>query len=505
MGQSPPDFLWAQRTGGSGSDVGYSIAADTNGNVFVTGSFSTTNFLGSSNLISSGLTDIFIAKHSPSGSLLWARQAGGTGYDEGRGIVADNAGNVYVTGHFQDTASFGATNLTSSGQSDVFVAKYDPDGNLVWVRRVGGNDFDEGHAIALDTAGNIYLTGTFDKNATFGSAGTLMNNSGTSDIFVAKVDPLGDFVWALKAGGGEEDNGAGIALDAFGNVYVTGFFAGTATFESTNLTSRGGDTMRDGFLAKYNSNGALIWVQQLGGNNGDEAKAVATDLAGNAVITGSFTLSGLFGTNNLVGNGKDIFIARFDGSGNNLWARQAGGNDAIYGDGGEGISTDPSGNIYATGFFSGMASFGTNVLTTSGFDDAFVSKCDTNGNVIWVRQAGGNLLDAGYGIALAGPERVCVTGFFYGTATFGSTNLISSGFEDLFTMELGMVGTPRISIARNGANITLSWPVWASNFVLEANDHLGSETNDWVFVSTSTNEVTLPLSAQRRLFRLRYP
>src|SRR5262249_19336570 len=143
-------------------------ALDSNGNVFLTGYFTGTNSFGPTNLISSGLDDIFVVKYDAAGNFLLARRAGGNSYDRGLCIAADASGNVFVTGLFQGTASFGPTNLTRSGQSDIFIAKYNPAGNLIWARKAGGNDFDEAHAIAVDSQGNAYITGYFDATATFG-------------------------------------------------------------------------------------------------------------------------------------------------------------------------------------------------------------------------------------------------------------------------------------------------------------------------------------------------
>src|SRR5687767_2168500 len=150
--QTSPDLLWARRAGGLDSDTGYAVATDPSGNIYVAGAFYATNDFGPVKLVSAGLSDIFVAKYDADGNFLWARRAGGTSYDEARGVAVDGAGNACITGFFQLTANFAPTNLVSTGQSDVFVAKYDPAGNLQWARRAGGNDFEESHAIALDSS-----------------------------------------------------------------------------------------------------------------------------------------------------------------------------------------------------------------------------------------------------------------------------------------------------------------------------------------------------------------
>src|SRR5882672_6822469 len=165
--ETPLQFSWARRAGGAGSQEASAVAVDAAGNVLVTGYFTGTSSIGTTNLVSSGLGDIFLAKYDPAGTFLWARQAGGSGDDYGLAVATDPSGNVYLAGAFQNTATFSTTSLTSSRSNDVFIAKYGAAGNLVWARRAGGNGDEEANAIAVDRAGNVYITGAFDDNATF--------------------------------------------------------------------------------------------------------------------------------------------------------------------------------------------------------------------------------------------------------------------------------------------------------------------------------------------------
>ncbi|MDY0112281.1 MAG: SBBP repeat-containing protein, partial [Candidatus Syntrophosphaera sp.] len=149
---------------------------------------------------------------------LWAKQAGGTYSDEGNGIAIDSSGNSYVTGRFQGTATFGTTTLTTTGSSeiaDIFVAKLDSSGNWLWATKAGGNDRDYGYDIATDFSGNSYVTGYFNGTASFG--GTTLTSSGQEDIFVAKLDSSGNWLWAKKAGGTCSESGLSIATDSSGN------------------------------------------------------------------------------------------------------------------------------------------------------------------------------------------------------------------------------------------------------------------------------------------------
>jgi hypothetical protein len=237
--------------------------------------------------------------------LEWAKQAGGTLQDVGRGIAMDTSGNSYVTGLFNDTVVFGAsepneTTLISYGGPDIFVAKYDSDGHLVWVKQAGGALLADGLGIAVDTSGNSYVIGRFEGTAVFGASEpnetTLVNASG-SDIFVAKYDSDGHLVWVKQAGGTGSAGGFGLGMDGSGNIYITGTFNHSATFgasepNETTLVSAGSN---DIFVAKYDANGGLLWAKQAGGAVPAYGLGIAVDTSGNSYVTGQFYGTAVFG------------------------------------------------------------------------------------------------------------------------------------------------------------------------------------------------------------------
>ncbi|GAB3204302.1 ribosomal protein S11 [Pontibacter aydingkolensis] len=226
-----PDFMWAKQSVGttrSSIEHGRSVARDATGNTYTTGSFGNYISFGSTMLtssgtsdVSSGSTDIFIVKHDASGNTIWAQRAGGTSFDYGYGIALDASGNAYVTGSFQGTASFGNITLTSSGNNDIFVAKYDASGNVLWAQKAGGSSSDNGYGIAVDGSGNAYVTGSLQGAASFGHIS--LTSRGYNDAFVAKYDASGNVLWAQRYGDSVEDYGYGISVDASGNAYVTGW------------------------------------------------------------------------------------------------------------------------------------------------------------------------------------------------------------------------------------------------------------------------------------------
>ncbi|MCK4695233.1 MAG: SBBP repeat-containing protein, partial [Candidatus Cloacimonetes bacterium] len=245
-----PDWQWATHAGGTDVDIGYGIAIDNAGNSYVTGYFAETANFGSYSLTSGGWrSDIFVAKMDVNGNWLWATQAGGTDHDVGYGITIDDVGNIYVTGWFNDIATFGYFSLNCSGDNDIFVAKMDADGNWLWATQAGGTFYDEGNSITIDATGNCYVTGSFGDIAFFGSY--FLTSSGDWDIFVAKMDVNGNWLWATQAGGTDHDFGYGITIDDSGNSYVTGYFENIAFFSSYFLIGYGDN---DIFVAKMDAN-----------------------------------------------------------------------------------------------------------------------------------------------------------------------------------------------------------------------------------------------------------
>ncbi len=446
------NYVWAKSMGGTGSDIGNSVALDASGNAYITGHFAgTANFnpSGTANLISAGGEDIFLAKYDASGNYLWANQMGGTGNDVALSVALDAIGNAYITGYFQGTANFnpaGTANLTSAGGNDIFLAKYDASGNYVWANRMGGTGNDVGHSVALDASGNAYITGSFNGTANFNPSGTAnLTSAGSNDIFLAKYDASGNYVWANRMGGTNADTGYSVALDASGNAYITGFFSGTANFNpagTANLTSAGG---ADIFLAKYDASGNYVWAKRMGGTGDDRGFSVALDASGNAYITGYFAGTANFnpsGTANLTSaGGADIFLAKYDASGNYVWAKRMGGTG---GDIGNSVALDPSGNAYITGYFNGTANFnpsGTANLVAGGTAlNAFNAKYSDAGDYVFAYALGGysniTFNQQANAVAVDGDGNSYITGYFTGTVDFdpsaNTANLTSAGGSDIF-------------------------------------------------------------------------
>jgi hypothetical protein len=380
--------------------------------------------------------------------------------DQGHAITVDNSGSIYTTGSFKGTVDFdpgpGIFNLTSAGTTNaIFISKLDSNGNFLWAKAIGGQVSCIGYGIAVDTSGNVYTTGFFWNTIDFDPGpGTFdLTSAGWSDIFVCKLDTNGDFVWAKAMGGTLYDNGYGISLDTSGNVYITGYFQGTADFDpgpgTAQLTSTG---ELDIFISKLDTNGDFVWAKGIGGAIEDRGYGLSIDTSGNVYTTGFFQGTVDFdpgpGTFDLINaSGYDIFISKLDTNGNFVWAKAMGGTLDCEG---RGLSVDTSGNVYSTGYFRGAVDFDpgdmtTEILTSIGSSqDIFVSKLDTNGDFIWAKAMGGTLNDNGYGISVDTSGNVYTSGYFQDTADFnpgtGTFDLISEGSNDIFVSKLNTSG-----------------------------------------------------------------
>ena len=439
-----PTYVWAKSMGSTSSDHGKSIAVDASGNVYTTGHFrGTVDFdpdpskQKTFNLKSAGDSDVFISKLNASGNFVWAKRLGGTTADVGQSIAVDASGNVYTTGYFTGTVDFDPDpdrkkvyNLTSSGQKDNFILKLNSSGNFVWAKRMGGISRYFGPRLALDANGNIYVTGPFTETSDFGS--TTLTSAGGYDIFISKLSSSGVFQWAKKMGGEHDDAARAVALGGSGNIYISGYYSQTGT---------GSDL----FISKLDANGDVVWFKQMGAGYGTIGTSLKVDAEGNVYTTGQLAGTVDFdpdetATFELTSAGQnDLFILKLDGNGDFEWAKSMGSTNP---DGGSSLALDASGNIYTTGWFSGTVNFnsaGTANLISNGWLDVFLLKLDKNGNFIWALNFGGNYHDIGWGITLDASGNIYMTGGFGSTVDFdpgsGVVNLTAVYDFDIYVLK----------------------------------------------------------------------
>lgn len=302
-------FDWATRVGGNQNDEGLAITVDRTGNVYATGLFRGSVDFGGDTLTSGGEDDIIIVKHDPDGVMAWIRQAGGSGRDIGRSVEVDNEGNIYVTGGFESIIDFGSGPLVSAGETDLFAAMYRPDGTLGWARRAGGEGYDSGNDIAVDTAGNTYICGEFFESARFDTVE--VTGIGERDLFIARFNREGNVEWVSTGGEAIRDIAVSIAVDAGGTIYSSGYFVGTADFGDRRLTSRGSGT--DVCIVAYEPDGRVRRAIRAGGLFDDAGTALVLDSRGDLHATGFFHLTADFAEDSLISAGyQDAFVWKID-------------------------------------------------------------------------------------------------------------------------------------------------------------------------------------------------
>lgn len=427
-----PQWSWVNHITGSGwYDWAIANTTDSQGSQYVTGSFSGTSVFGATTLTSQGLDDVFVLKLDMAGNILWAVQAGGADYDIAFSVKTDSAANVYIAGTFINTAVFGSTTLTSVASKDVFVAKLDTDGNFLWAVQGGGAGEEACFGLALDSEANIYVTGRFWDTAVFGNA--MLTSNGHHDIYIAKLDSDGTYQWVVSAGGIYWDEGRGISVDADDNIFLAGNFSYTATFGALSLTAMDGF---DVFAARLDPDGNFIWVWRAGGDDVDKAGGVVASPDGNVYFTGHFAGTAGFGTMSFASWGStDIFLVKLDSDGGFIWAVRAGG--AVY-DEAYSIAADNDGNVYLAGDFGDMAWFGDITFYCPGVYNAFAAKADANGLFSWAVHSSGIYYSQACGITVDTANNVYVTGRFAGETQIGPFTYDSEG-DSWFDVFIGRI------------------------------------------------------------------
>ena len=367
---------WAKSYGGDYIDAALDIAVDNTGGFAITGYCYDAFSIGSISLNPKGDRDIFIAKFNNSGAPVWAKRVGGSSYDAGSAIAADRSGNFFITGNFSGSAEFGTKIIATKGAQDIFIAKYSPDGSLLWVKGEGEKSEEFAEGIAVDNQGNSVIIGAFYYKTCFGGIHELRSN-GSYDIFVVKYDVDGRIIWAKNFGGTDWDCGMSVATDGSDNIIITGYFRDSIKFDSVILNAKS-HSYPDMFITKLSSSGEVLWAKRGGGIYKDNGKDIATDSKQNIYITG--TISGGFGgasvdfgSTTLTAKGcDDVFIAKYNANGDVLWAKRAG---SISTDRGNAVALDPDDNCYLAGSFHSDAEFDSYSLSSKATScDIFVTR-----------------------------------------------------------------------------------------------------------------------------------
>lgn len=465
------NFEWANGVGGTDYDISTGVVIDDNGNTIVSGYFAgTVDFdpgVGISNLTSTaGSSDMFIVKFDASGDFVWAHSFGDDLDDRANAIAVDNNGNIYVTGSFWGTIDFdpglGTATLSGSNQ-DGFILKLDANGDFVWAKAIDGSAPVIGKDIAVDGAGYVYSVGRFQGTVDLDpGAGTQNSVSvGDTDGYFQKLDPNGTLEAAFSFGGTEQEEVEGIALDASSNIFITGYFKGTANFDpigTAELTATS-TSFGDIFVMKLLSNGGLDWVKGFGSPQHDSATDIAVDASGNTYTTGFFQGTIDFdpgaGTTELTAVGwADQFVLKLDALGNFVWAISNGGDEETAG---YTIDVASTGEVITGGYFSGTTDFdpsaGTLNLVGVNSWDAFIQKLDASGQLIDAYGFGDTSEDCVYALDIGSSGEIVATGIYSGTVDFdlgsGTDVHTGEGGYDVFVLKLsGSVGVEQLSTSR---------------------------------------------------------
>ena len=448
---------WAFSAGGAGKDNAAALAIDGAGHVVVIGYFEDQITFGNTTLTAhggpvvlpgvecgplggGGTGGLFVLKlDADDGTVIWAVDLPGVVECPHKdGLALDAAGNIYVAASFKGTATCGSTSLTAAGDEDVLVVKLDPSGAVLWATSAGGAGIDDGNGIAVDSAGNTTITGSFQGTASFGS--TSLVAEGGMDAFVARLDPSGAFLWAVRAGGPNDpatgwpwtDHGGAVALDAAGNSHVLGRYVGAASFGDSGLSvtiAKGSGP--DQFVAKLDPTGTFLWAAAAT----DQPlkwmeKDLRLDSAGNVYIAG--------GVPSATGS-YNAAAAKISPAGAFLWCSPVMSDNKSWG---QAIAARADGGSLLSGRLWGTASFGSaGAITAQGDGDAFVALFDASGKITWGCSAGG---PSGYadGIAVAGDGagNIYVAGELGGAVVMDGTSLTSAGKADMFVWKIPASG-----------------------------------------------------------------
>jgi len=457
-----PNHHWTRTASGGSSAVGKCITVDAAGNVYTAGEFGSTSDFDNSpavnNLTSNGANDIFLVKTSPQGDFIWAKNVGGSGDDVPSEMVIDLSGNLYVTGTFSGTADFdpdaGVSNLISAGMDDVFILKLNSSGQLIWAKSVGGTQNDEGNAIDIDDYdGSVFVFGSFRTTIDFdpGVGVQSATSLGSSDIFLLKLFPSGDYMTSKTVGSISADRGRDIVVDAAtGEHFMTGSFGGDTDFDPdaavAQLTGN-----NDVFVLKFNVANEFVFVKKMGGISVDEGRNIDFDANGFIYVNGSFISTCNFdpngGSTTVTSNGgDDVFVVQLTPSGALSWVKTFGsiGTEDFMD-----MDVTSFGDVYVTGEMADDMDANpdavlTNTLTKLGAEDAYIVSLASDGQLNWATSYGSTVVSAytrGFGIYADEINNVYTTGLFYSTVDFdpsaGTNNLSAVSGSDIWYQKLG--------------------------------------------------------------------
>ena len=432
-GATALEHQWRQRFGDASNQACTAMATDGAGNIILTGWFDGTIDFGAAPLTSLGGRDMFVAKFDATGNPLWSARFGDIADQTGTSVAVDGAGNVILTGSFGGTVDVGGGVLTAAGGQDILLVKFTPDGTHMWSMAAGGSGDQIGYGVAVDSAGNVILTGAMCGGADFG--GGILTASGGQDVFLACFGADGVHHWSACYGDDADQIGRQVAIDGNNAIVLAGSFQGTVAFGGPALTSAGG---KDIFLARFDPGAAHLWSRAFGGTLDQAGTSVAVETTGGILLAGYFAGSVDFGAGPLTSaGGTDVFLARFDAAGSHSMSMgfgDAADQQAIY----AGLTS--RGDILLTGGFAGSIDFGSGPLISAGGQDAFLAGLDSYGGNRFSRSFGDTADQAGSAVMADVTGCVIAAGNFAGTLDLGGDPLSAAGGMDIYLTAFGCPG-----------------------------------------------------------------
>ena len=430
------------------------MAVDSNGNIYIAGQFVFSDFdLLGINLINHGDEDSYVAKFDNSGNIIWARSFGGPDLDEIQAIDVDQNGNVYIAGYYESpTLNFDAFTLINSGHYDVFISKLDNSGNVLWAKSFGGTDYEIDFSVKCDLTGSIYITGYYLSSQLIIES-FVFNNQGSNDIFLIKYDTDGNLIWARSFGGQSGETSNDMSFDSYNNLYLTGRFWGdTMQFDAESIFNTTGYPKM--FVTKFNPSGVAQWAKTCDNCTGYHwVSKICTDHNDNIYLGGTLSNNCNITIDNysLINQGNDdIFLVKLNSSGGTLWAKNEGGiNSESLHD----ITVDHNNNLVMTGYVTSRnITIGPYILTNQSdsasdmgsywnWKDFVIAQYASNGTVTWANIYG-NRLDEEANELVSGPDGIIIAGeyesdtFNIGPFTvYDSSSVFTSMFVAKFSIE----------------------------------------------------------------------
>lgn len=478
-------YHWIQTIRPGGNEHPWDITVDNYNHLYATGRVKFMSIFGDGSNIDTTLgigaeTDVFLAKYTLDGQLLWVRRDGSTLGDWGRAVSTDLQGNIVVTGDFSDTASFAPFTIYGLGNNvrNIFIAKYDSSGNCLWAKAAGyTTPHSRGYGITCDSLGNIYVTGHISGPSNFDGKpfGTLNKNL----PFIAKFSPAGNCIWVKTLAAQYSGEGYDIKFGKSGDLYLTGRYVGTMTINS--VTYPGTPTWGEVFVARMDTAGNFQWVKIATGTYQTASYGLAVDTSENVYITGTFADNINFGTTTLnavyysataatANAAADIFLAKYTSAGTFQWARAIGGKSY---DEPEGLVCTKSGKVIVGTSVEDTVMFDSNVIVTSADTvNSLILSYDGSGNLLWYDLKGGTTNTQCHSVTVDSDDNIYMAGAWEGTAYFDSFTLVAgNGFDgiiarivppldpvlQLSSSAVCQTDTVNFMVLQDGSPLTYNW------------------------------------------------